>query len=415
MDLLRRHLFLIICGVAGIGGMALALTGMRAMPAVQKKLEERSATYRSIESLQSNPVNRERIEAEQRRIETILTDHRRVMERARQLYNYEQLIPNVLPYGTPVDRLRFRDKYGEAMRELLASTTGGAPASAAEVDQWRKRIDEEQLARTAGGPVGAAEPLMTAAGVLTAAGVKQDPQARAHLAAAQRVYCYVTDFTPKKPGGQDPSLDFDPIMADTTSAVPPFPADVWNAQIGYWIQKDVVEAIVAVNAEAAKRAQDAGRSAWVGTMPVKEIISVRLSLGVVPPDGDIFVGAAPGGYEQALPPGTPATAFTRHGSGPFYEVVQFSVKLVMDQRDIPLLVERICNNRFHTLLRVAYDAVPENRKFSGKVYGSEPAVNVVMDFETILLGEVFRRLMPQFTRDTYGVQCRDVDECQPEP
>ena len=120
---------------------------------------------------------------------------------------------------------------------------------------------------------------------------------------------------------------------------------------------------------------------------------------------DEVFGAAPGGYEEALPPGNPETVFTRSGQSEAYDVIQYSVKLVMDARDIPALVDRICKNSFHTLLRISYEAVPVNRKMVGKVYGSGPVVNVVLDFETILLGEVFRPLLPEYVCEEYDIDC----------
>ena len=39
-----------------------------------------------------------------------------------------------------------------------------------------------------------------------------------------------------------------------------------------------------------------------------------------------------------------------------------------------------------------------------------------MDFETILLGDVFRRLMPAELRELYGVNCRgEIDGCADAP
>ena len=206
-------------------------------------------------------------------------------------------------------------------------------------------------------------------------------------------------------------------MADLDTADPPYPDEVWHAQLGYWIQKDVVDVIVAMNSEAAAQARQAQQPAWVGTMPIKDVISIRVPTDFVPLDGDEGIyGAPPEGYDEALPPGSPAMVFTHSGSGEAYEVLQFAVKLVMDQRDTPTFIERLCNNSFHTLLRLSYQAIPANRAMTGKIYGSEPAVLVVMDFETILLGDVFRRLMPAEIRELYGVNCRgEIDGCAGAP
>ena len=45
MDLLRRHAFYLICGVAGAGGVALGVTGWRAMPQVLEEMKKAGSVY----------------------------------------------------------------------------------------------------------------------------------------------------------------------------------------------------------------------------------------------------------------------------------------------------------------------------------------------------------------------------------
>ena len=421
MDFLKRNLFMIGCALATAGGIALGVTGIRAMPRVVAEMDKAKGVFQSLEGLSSQSVNRDRIEAEGQRIELVREDHRRIIERARQLYGWELLVPDVLPYGTPTQRLEFKAKYGDAMRAMFASLTSGQPASEVDIRNMRDRIAGEEAARREyelnpnpliPKPVIHTGPPSDAAEVLTQAGAQRDPVARAHLQAAQRIYCYATGFVSEQPlQGIVPSFEFDAIMANVDTLDPPYPDEVWNAQLAYWIQKDVADVIVALNDEAAQAAGEQGGYGWVGNMPVKEIIAVRVLRALIPPQGDAYWSPPPGGYEAALPPGTPATVFTRNGSGESYDVVQFTVKLVMDQRDILRFIEKLCNDRFYVPLRVAYESVEPNKAMVGKIYGSEPAVIVAMDFELILLGEVFRRWMPQFIREQYGVICREQDGC----
>ena len=280
-----------------------------------------------------------------------------------------------------------------------------------------KIIDEQYRAREKGLDSGTISgvpvkegPTRTRAGVLTKAGARQDAAARAHIAAARKIHCYVTRHRDARPPNKIASFDFHAGLIDTGTVDAPFPEDVWFAQVGYWIQKDVIDAIVAVNNEAAKEAKKRGDERWVGMMPVKDIISIRLSEHYVVPDDDEFAGAPATGIDAALPPGTANTVYTAHVSDEIYEVIQFSVKLIMDQRDILRLVEKMTTNSFHTLLRISYSAVPSNLNMQGKIYGSEPTVLVVMDFETVMLGEVFRPFMPSIVcealRDEgYGMSC----------
>ncbi len=420
MDFLQRHLFFIVCGVGAVAGIALGLTGLRAMPQVLEEMHKAESLYRNLDGLQSRPVNKARIDAESERIDKLKKDRDKVFAQAGELYQYDPLVADVLPEGIPLKRIDFREEYARAMEKLLASLDYGDPAGADEVAMWREKIEDEMaLEKETGLDRGAAEPApqskgppRTPAGVLTRTGALEDPVARAHMAAAQRIYCYAVRFDDERPPNRIASLEFDPIMMGAGTADAPELDDVWRAQVGYWIQKDVVDAIVTINTEAAERARSDGEDPWVGIMPVKEVISIRVAPEFVPPEGEgeLYAVAEPGGYEAALPPGTAQSVFTGTGSAQFFEVVQYTVKLIMGQRDIPRLIDRLSKNSLHTLLRVSYEAVSPNRNMVGKIYGSEPTVNVVMDFETIMLGEVFRRLMPCSVRDYYEIPCRDFDD-----
>lgn len=428
MDFLRRNLFLIVAGAAGLGGIALAATGLSAMPSVVVELEKGKQLYDDLGGLQNRPVNPRSIEIEQGRIAATREDREKVFSRAAALYfkpldpdaapNYKPFVPGAFPNGNDSTLREFRKQYGLAMDRLYESLVAGQPATNVEIDAMQdKIIDEQYRAREKGldsdttpsVPMNAG-PNRTCAGVLTKAGARQDAAARAHIAAARKIHCYVTRHRDAKPPNKIASLDFHLGLVDTGTVDAPFPEDVWSAQVGYWIQKDVIDAIVVVNNEAAKEAKERGDERWVGMMPVKDIISIRMSDRYVVSDDDEFAGAPASGFEAALPPGTANTVYTAHVSDEIYEVMQFSVKLVMDQRDILRLVEKLTTNSFHTLLRISYSAVPSNLNMQGKIYGSEPTVLVVMDFETVMLGEVFRPLMPSIVCEAlqdegYGMSC----------
>lgn len=418
MDVVRRNSFLILCSVGAVVGIGLGVTGLRAMPNVVKEMEAAAGVHRALESLQSQPVNQRIIDAEHQRIEAIQQDRAKVLERAKKLYRYEPLVPDVFPDAPPIKRLEFRAKYAEAMRNLLDSLHGGGPPTSADIEAMKDKIENEKAAQRFGGEptvtpsAAASSGTHTWADVLTQLGARNDPTARASIAAAQKIHCYAVNFEENPLPDRVASLEFWPTMKDTGTVEAPDTDDVWRAQVSYWIQKDVVEAIVAINDEAAKAAAQAKEDQWVGIMPVKEVITISVS-DYVPPTGDLYAVSQPIGYGKAIPPGTAESVFTGTASGDSFEVVQFTVKLIMDQRDIPLLVERLCNNSFQTLLRVSYKNVPVNKTMTGKVYGAEPTVLVVMDFESVMLGEVFRPLMPTEVCEKYDwIKCpqREADD-----
>jgi len=417
MDLLRRHLFFIVCGVVAAAGVAAGVVGLQGMPKVQAGLKNVAGIYDALGRIQSKPVSRDEIEAEKQRIERLVTDRDAVEAKAKTLYAYAPLVPEVFPSGDALPRIEFRRRYMEAMDALLPTLRAGVPATPREIEAFKDRIKNEVVrARDQGMDLESGSgPQRTPAGILTAAGVRLNARARANIAKAQQLYCYALSLADSKPPLQVPALDYHKAMIDVSAVDAPFIEDVWWAQIGYWIQADVVKAIAAVNEAAAEAARARDEEAWVGNLPVKEVISIRVSSEYVSRDSaDEKLGAPPAGFDPAFPPGTPETVFTHSGQTSWYEVRQFTLKLVMDERDIPALVDRLCTNTFHNLLRVAYQAVPADKDFAAKVYGPEPAVIVVMDFETIMLGGVFRPIMPTATCEYYQIQCPVREETNDE-
>lgn len=418
MDFLRRHVFSIACVLVAVGGIALIVTGVRAMPRVIDEMRRVEGLQRNLLKIESQPVNLEKIEAAETQIELVREDRDKVFRKARELYGYELLVPKVLPEGDALKRSDFRRKYMAKMEELFGSLHCGRPADRTDFSVYQDQIEAEQAEEKAGADRGGsggsdvfAGQLETLAGVKTKAGARVDSRARASIAVAQKLYMYGLNWKDEVLPDKVSSLEVSIDMRDDTTADVPDLEYIWWAQIGYWVQKDVVGAIASLNNERAAQILEDKGSPWVGNLPVKELISVRLSTGFIPADAeDEVFGATPGGYGEALPPGNPETVFTRSGQSDEYDVIQYSVKLVMDVRDIPALVDRICKGSFHTLLRISYEAVPVNRKMVGKIYGSGPVVNVVMDFETILLGEVFRPLLPEFVCEEYGINCPERTE-----
>ncbi|MGD2110458.1 MAG: hypothetical protein PVI86_13845, partial [Phycisphaerae bacterium] len=308
MDFLRRHLFLIICTLSCVAGIALGVTGIRAMAKVEEQMKGPSGLYQSLSGLRSAGISRAAIDAQHERIELVLADRDKVFESAEELAKHEPLVKDVFPEGKPLELLDFRRRYGTEMNRLFDSLRSGLPPGPREIDAMNILIEEEQSELRESGeglPDEFTGPSQTPAGVLTKAGAKLNAEARASIAAAQRVYCYGVPFKEERLPDRPASFEFEPAMADVDSAEPPYLSDAWRAQVGYWIQKDVVDVIVAMNSEVANAALEQKGKAWVGIMPVRDVISVRVSLEYIMTDSEANPPALPGGYQAAYPPGGP--------------------------------------------------------------------------------------------------------------
>ncbi|MCO6438814.1 MAG: hypothetical protein J5J06_17095 [Phycisphaerae bacterium] len=426
MDFLKRHAFYIASIGLALLGIALLVTGVQAMGRVPKEMDKARSLYSSLNQLSGSAVNDRVIRAEEERIAAARADYDAVLAKANTLYGWEPLVEGVFPTGTDEQRRKFRREYNKAMRALLDTEKlrWGQPADQAAIDLMKDRIEDElyreQFGKEGEGaarpPRPVTGPEKTPAGILTYAGARLDAAARANMAAAQRIYLYATpiDAPATREYKPVPSLDFYGTMTETGTVDAPFPEDCWHAQIAYWVQKDVIQAIEATNNEVADELKANETPRWVGTMAVKDIISIRVFTGYIEPEEESsIIGAAPGGRDPALPPATSANVFTHNANSPLYEVKQFTLKLVMDQREISRFVEKLCANSFYTLLRVSYVAEPVNRNMMGKIYGSGPVVSVVMDFDVVMLGDVFRPLMPPIVCDNYGISCPAPPEEEP--
>jgi len=425
VDFLKRHLFLILCGLFGAGGIVLAVTGISAMPEVVKELENAKTLASNVERAAINPVNIRIIEDKRRRVERVLEDSRNVFEDARALWQPEPLVEDVFPRGDNNARFAFVRAYETKMKELEEEELRATqPPDRQEIERRQRQIEDERAREV---PIGVDPstvrddsdegPPVTEAGVLTEVGVRDDPEARESIFKAQNAWCYITPFDipeqQQQTQGLTPSLYFNPNMKVSENLIPPYLDYIWWAQIEYWIQKSAIDAIKAVNQEAAEELSETGRQKWVATMPVKDIISIRFFSQYVLEDDAEFVGAMPDDFKEALPPGAMSTVFTTRASNRAYDVVQWTIKLVMDQRDINAFLAKMAEGNFHVPLRVAYAALQPNRMMKGKIYGSEPTVIAVIDFETIMLGEVFRPLMPDLVCDNYAhIDCPERPEVE---
>lgn len=398
MDFLKRNLFVILCGVGAIAGIALMVTGTQAMPKVAAELSQSKGLYDSLGGLQGKATNQKAIDAEHKRIQSVRDDREKVFGKAAELVaKYKPLADGVFPNGPDSKRVEFRKVYVAEVHKLLDSLNWGTPPTAAENEAAKEKIAEEKASGQAM-PEGDAKKALAF-----------EPGPRAAITKAQTISLYLIAPQDEKLPERPAAIPLAPGLKDISTVEAPAPEDAWRAQLWYWIQRDVVEAIRSLNTQAAEETRGKNQVAWVGNMPVKEIISVRVS-DYVPPKGELYAAKEPGGAMAALPAGTAESVFTGTASCEAYDVVQFTLKLIMDERDIPLLIERLSNNTPHTLTRAAYKYAPPSKTMSDKIHGPEPVVNVTLEFETILLGDAFRKWMPKAVCEKNEIKCPEPKE-----
>ncbi len=419
LAILKQHIFNIACGLCVVAAIALGVVGMGKMSDVVTELEKVKALHGKFAPASRKPTNYLTIKSEKARVETVKRYYNALIEKAYEINRYEPLKPppgeQFFPTPTRHGPLTFERVYMSAFDAMLLELGACQPPGELEIEREEEIISEEKRAEASfnldsdqpgssgtrgkrgksGGDTATKHP----SGLITYAGAMESAEARASIRIAKRGRCYASlqsfDIRRAMFAGMSPNVD-----------------DMWAAQLSLFIQQDVVHSIARINDQAVKDVRVEGGKAWVGVLPVKELISIRTSDYLpgeekTPANESRLLGSV-----VPLPAGSSASVFTKTDSTDLYEVIQFTVKMVVDLRDLEVIIDGISRDRFHTLLNVGYvydRKYLENLDMEGKIFGSEPTAIVVLDFETIMFGDIYRRLMPDSVLSKIGKE-RPKDE-----
>ncbi len=185
------------------------------------------------------------------------------------------------------------------------------------------------------------------------------------------------------------ALSINPVMTDPSQRRPT-PSDVFYSQLTLWVEEDVASAIIAVNSKAAPPAAPGATTVPSGnilTNPIKRLVHLGIdqapTVWVLAPG----VGNAPGSGTPADDSGA-GRDFSRGPSGRYcnslYDVVDFTLSLEVDQRQVPIILDELQRNRLMTVLGINIDPVDSTAAFdSGYIYGPVPMVQISMQCEAL--------------------------------
>jgi hypothetical protein len=284
------------------------------------------------------------------------------------------------------------------------------------------RRGSESSAR--GGGVGAV-PGRSETGGTRVGGETSEARRLADVKRAQEIHCYVSD---------DPAVTFTVIQGALTPTGVIDPLDMWMAQMTLWVQREVCKALNQVNEDAAKKLREAGEKAPVDvtTLPVKRLIKLTVGdykrrqapegrgAGGAPAPGHRQGAAAHGGGASGLgslvrqglgkketPSARPVEqttslqalltepSWTGRESGEDLDVVPVALDLVIDQRCLPQVIDRICRANFYVPTQVVSCRKLTPAELGGDyVYGSAPIVEVELTFERYFFPKVYAERMP---------------------
>jgi hypothetical protein len=199
------------------------------------------------------------------------------------------------------------------------------------------------------------------------------------------------------------------------SLIRPQAEDLWGAQMFFWIEQDVALALYRVNEQAVKSQNLPADDQWVANLPVKQLVSLRISdyLSAGTADATGHTGSTAVLYRGGsgasplagnLRFGSAGMAFTGHSrtgdSENGYDVVHFALNLVVDARELPHVLSELSKQNFITPLQVQYRNVDVMAaREAGYLYGSGPVLNVDIVCEALFFRSIYGPMMPQAVKD----------------
>ncbi len=190
-------------------------------------------------------------------------------------------------------------------------------------------------------------------------------------------------------------------------AVRPESMDIWWAQVGVWVQRDICESISATN-QTAKGIPDAIVKHLVKLeVKDKQFLGGPAVVGPVGPGGpggpnvSVAVVADP----NAPPPKNFTISPTGRTSNGLYDVITFRLTVNVTAAEVPQFLAELSRNRLITVTRVI-NVVPIDpviAESTGYYYGPQDVVQVVLDGEKLFLRSWTEKYMPPRLKRTLGI------------
>jgi hypothetical protein len=424
MDIVKKNLLSILCGVVAVAAiLAIPLYINAQKKDLQTQLDARKATHASIQQIQgrqrhlpivSTDPNATApdlgvfpgpavIKAGEDAIAQVQKQSTDLEQAAVKMNVHTPLLPGSLP--VPMDTFKFQQAYGDEMRKAIPVKLDAAtPPTDAEIKdkiaQKEKELTDLAPKNNANGEVFDKDKLQNEIDQMHAT---LPDQLRRAAATEHKLYM-----------AADGALSVDPDISTGGMAQAVTPEKVWLAQLGLWVQQDVVDAIVDLNKN----------SKAVADSTVKQVVRIEVS-----PDRDIYVlpsgtgatgtgaTATPSPLGQAAASPVAANAATdplprdfsvsptgRVCNGVF-DVVQFSVALNVQASEVNKVIQGLERNRLLTVYQSDLQAVNSlELQQDGYYFGPHPMVTLTLKCEELFLRSWTRPLMPPAIKQYLNVQ-----------
>ena len=430
MELVKKNIISVICGVVAIIAIVASFFPLGGyISTLQGELDKSKSTFGAVDSLRTKNRNQPILKLDETTaqplgmfpddqvikkagevVKEVETQSLKMRDAAVKMNKRSQHVPNALPNPVPPYDIRFRDQYVDLVAtptvnngptgqpsKLLQKYNAGVLPNPALIEQEKlkraKEITENRVQKDARGQI-INQPELNQ--LITEANAEVPRQFRD--AVAEKSMFYV-ELAGQGSGG---TIDMAPGIAGN---VRPRPEAIWWAQVGLWIQQDVLEAVKETN---TTKDESGNVPKNLKQAPVKRLTKIQV------PFVNAFVTAA--GAAPAAPPADPNAAAdapvnrvvqaspTGRVSNGMFDVVHFRIDADVEVDKVPLFIRTISHNRLMSVLRVEMRSVDATQaQLAGYYYGDKPVAQVTLDCEALLLRTWTIPLMPKIIRTQLGI------------
>jgi hypothetical protein len=402
MQWVKANLNLVITMAVGVLGITFLVLGVLTSDVATAMQQDQTTLSNLSGAKGSNATAIEEARAYSNRVKDQLEKSLKDFE---SIGTHTPILDKIFPAPPPKDTsaaFKFKPAYLTALNELVTKLHGITPPSTLDYKREDELMQSERLkaerekklgidptTRPTGGrgvlraPAPAPAPINKPVDKMTPEELAQNnSQVRASIRRAHQGYCYAS--LDDKASGISSSFMMPELL---TSNLAPSLDQMWYAQMVLWIEQDVVNALASINDGVAAKLPEKER--WVGNLPIKRIVKINVGnyLPATPPSGPSTPGAALGG-----------ASFTNRGSANGVDAIQFALDMYLNPTYLPTVITEITRSGFYTSLLVNYEAEPPSANLVGFVYGSQPVVHAIMQFEGCFLRSKFEKMMPEVVK-----------------
>ena len=403
MQFLRNNIFLIgvLATLVVVGGIFI-LVGSSAGGDVDEALDRREKVASSLTGVLVKPVNDAVVAAERQRVSAIRSAAEQTEETCAKWNrrNYDVFVLKISDgqvQAFPVDeeiyerqglRFKFPREYNRKLVELVAGLSPAkVPTEQDLEEEIQRRLQVLEMEQHKAGKDAAAP---KAPGVTPGKKDESDINIRATQEAVDTM----------RLRGAGSGLTFislnslDRYFGEEVLIRPSF-QKLWEAQLNYWVTRDILTAIDQTNQQVL-RAGEQARKPNVLNAAVKRLVKIEIDeqyyLGDISGGRSIrSISAAPG-HTFVTGAGPAVGGLTRRACNTFYDVIHYEFSVIMPTRYLPVLQRNLLRQNFHTILRVEMGPFADPQKPSGTqqktnlyYYGPEPVVQITLRGELLLL------------------------------